>query len=103
MNTIRMSRKDEIKAEMQELREERSDLLREICMHHKTITRYLETCINPEQIRLLIKDLSGGPLNQLFNVIINEMMSRGTSMSDLTKAMLASESHKARTRVEEVT
>lgn len=97
-----MSRKDEIKAEHQKLREERRDLQREMSLHHETFTRFLETCINPEQIRLLVKDLSGGSLNQLFNVIINEMMTRGHFMSDLTKAMLASESHKAKTRVEEV-
>ena len=95
-----MSRKDEIKAEHEKLREERRDLLREISLHHSTITRFLETCINPEQIRLLVKDLSGGSLNQIFNVIINEMMSRGTSMSDLTAWMLASADHKAQTREE---
>ena len=95
-----MSRKDEIKAEHQKLREERRDLQREMSMHHETFTRFLETCINPEQIRLLIKGLSGGSLNQIFNVIINEMMSRGTSMSDLTAWISASADHKARTREE---
>ena len=97
-----MSRKDEWKAQHEKLKEERSDLLREMSLHHETFTRFLETCINPEQIRLLVKDLSGGSLNQIFNVVVGEMMSRGISMSDLTKAMLASESHKAQRRVEEV-